>query len=1296
MSKTICPMTIHHTLVSEGAVDATDDSGHTDGKPRRLSFDSDSFTIYVDNCASRCMTNDSSHFISPLKPTDRSKRVKVKGISNFLNVEGEGTIRWRWEDDQGRVHQHIIRGALYVPNLPFCLLSPQHWAKQADDNYPRRRGTYCGTYDDACELHWDQRQYRRTLRWDPATNTASFRSASGATTYRVFTAAVEEELGLENDEHVCYQTNVHLVSDDEGNDEDSSAPTDEHSADPTLPTDDLTTLPTERSLPLSTDGIDEENLFDLTDDHSRRELRPPPNVIEDEDEALAADNVQAELLRWHHRLGHLSFNKIRLLSSLGILPRRLTTVRPPKCPGCIYGAMTKRPWRTKAQSNKGKIYLATKPGDCVSVDQLESNTPGFIAQLKGSLTKQRYRAATIFVDHYSRLSYVYLQRGLTSDETLKAKRAFEAYARSHNVQIKHYHCDNGRFSDNAFIDDVTKRGQTISYCGVNAHFQNGIAEKRIRDLQERARKMLLHAKSRWPSAIELNLWPYAVRTANHLMATLPDKDDGSCPLERFASTTVSPRLKANHTFGCPIYALHNRLQSDGRIPKWNSRARLGVYLGPSPRHASSVSLVLNLNTGLVSPQFHVQHDDFFETVRPTAGHGLTSSLWQQLAGLRKGSTASPSSEGATPSSEGGTAATTTEAIPEGTTATNGQADAPIADTANENDDAEPPNASDGSTEAANVRRSGRSRRLTLRMEESQQLRAERHVAYSAQYDEYYDVLHEDDYQLQDDMEDPIAFLASSSADTMYFHQAMKEPDAQQFRKAIVKEINAHIDGNHWELVPRSEVPEGARILPAVWSMKRKRDIKTRQVYKHKARLNIDGSKQRYGIDYFETHAPVVTWVTILILLVLSIINRWHTRQIDFVQAYPQAPIEFDMYMELPKGIETRYGNGKTHVLKLLKNLYGQRQAHRVWAEHLSAGLQKIGFVPSTVDPCMFYRDSVIFVVYVDDGIFLGPNSNDIDKAIAELKAEGFDIEDQGDIADYLGVNVERVDGDKIKLSQPHLIDEIIRDVNLSSRAQSKSTPAAPTKILHRDQSAPAFNHRFNYRSVIGKLNFLEKSTCPDISYAVHQAARFSSDPRKSHGEAVERIAQYLKSRRNEGLILDPQSNKSIECYADADFSGNYIKHTAADDPSTAKSRTGYIITFAGVPIIWKSKLQTQVALSSCEAEYIALSDSLLEVKPMMALLDEMKSYGFDVVSTEPTVYCKAFEDNSGALELARTPKLRPRTKHINIKYHHFRDHVRSGKIKIYPVKSEDQLADVLTKPLPQNLFLRFRKLILRF
>jgi hypothetical protein len=197
----------------------------------------------------------------------------------------------------------------------------------------------------------------------------------------------------------------------------------------------------------------------------------------------------------------------------------------------MYGAMTKQPWRTKAQQDNSKIKSVTRPGDCLSIDQLESPTPGFVAQLKGALTKKQYRAATVFVNHASRLSYIHLQQGLTLAETVEAKRAFEAYARSHGVSIKHYHANNGRFADNAFIDSVARSGQTISYCGVNAHFQNGIAEKRIRDLQEQARKQLLHAKSRWPSAIEINLWPYALRTANDIRNTIPDKEDGSSPLE---------------------------------------------------------------------------------------------------------------------------------------------------------------------------------------------------------------------------------------------------------------------------------------------------------------------------------------------------------------------------------------------------------------------------------------------------------------------------------------------------------------------------------------------------------------------------------------------------------------------------------------------------------------------------------------------------------------------------------------------------------------------------------------------
>jgi hypothetical protein len=169
---------------------------------------------------------------------------------------------------------------------------------------------------------------------------------------------------------------------------------------------------------------------------------------------------------------------------------------------------------------------------------------------------------------------------------------------------------------------------------VDAHFQSGIAEKRIRDLQEPARKQLLHAKARWSSAVTTNLWQYALINTQQMRNYLPDSKDGTCPFERFSGVEVATNLKSNHTFGCPVYALSSKLASGNTIPKWNSRARVGLYIGPSPSHARNVSLVLSLDTGLVSPQFHVQHDDFFDTAIPKAGNPAILSHWQKLYGIR--------------------------------------------------------------------------------------------------------------------------------------------------------------------------------------------------------------------------------------------------------------------------------------------------------------------------------------------------------------------------------------------------------------------------------------------------------------------------------------------------------------------------------------------------------------------------------------------------------------------------------------------------------------------------------------
>ena len=174
---------------------------------------------------------------------------------------------------------------------------------------------------------------------------------------------------------------------------------------------------------------------------------------------------------------HLSFLKLKLLAALGEIPKRLANIQPPVCAGCAFGAMTKVPWQSKG--GETPVFTATKPGQCVSVDHMESTQVGFFAQLKGALTLRRYQAATVYVDHFSGYKYIHLMSHLSSEETIAAKIAFERHASNLGITILHYHTDNGQFHDNAFHAACEQGGQCLTFYGVNAHFQNGRAEKAI-------------------------------------------------------------------------------------------------------------------------------------------------------------------------------------------------------------------------------------------------------------------------------------------------------------------------------------------------------------------------------------------------------------------------------------------------------------------------------------------------------------------------------------------------------------------------------------------------------------------------------------------------------------------------------------------------------------------------------------------------------------------------------------------------------------------------------------------------
>ena len=411
--------------------------------------------------------------------------------------------------------------------------------------------------------------------------------------------------------------------------------------------------------------------------------------------------------------------------------------------------------------------------------------------------------------------------------------------------------------------------------------------------------------------------------------------------------------------------------------------------------------------------------------------------------------------------------------------------------------------------------------------------------------------------------------------------------------------------------------------------------------------------------------------------------------VDFTNAFAQATLKEEVYVALPQGYEPTHGNHV--VLKLNKSLYGLVQAPLSWYNHLSKGLRDCGFEQSKNDPCLFYGNGVMVLAYVDDCIFFSKDSSKIDAVIEKLR-KTFDLtvddvqEDaQVDVFSYLGVQVTIDKAGVVTFLQPGLIKKVLKYCGMSD-CNKKWTPAG-TEPLGTDANGPLPNATWEYATAIGMLLYLSSNSRPDIQYAVHQCARFTHNPRLSHQHAILRICRYLKATEDKGLSFKPTQQLTLDCYVDADFAGLYnVEHQ--NDPVCVKSRTGFVLTLGGCPLLWSSKLQTEIALSTTEAEYIALSQSMRALLPMRSLLKEVGANLQLSYSNESVVKTRVWEDNNGALQLATNPhKVSIQTKHLAVKYHFFWHHIATnGEIRVLKVDTTEQIADIFTKGLPADTF----------
>ncbi|SCZ88451.1 BZ3500_MvSof-1268-A1-R1_Chr2-1g04419 [Microbotryum saponariae] len=492
-----------------------------------------------------------------------------------------------------------------------------------------------------------------------------------------------------------------------------------------------------------------------------------------------------------------------------------------------------------------------------------------------------------------------------------------------------------------------------------------------------------------------------------------------------------------------------------------------------------------------------------------------------------------------------------------------------------------------------------------------------------------------------------AELVAPARDPPHWRAAMASPQADEWRLAAHDEFDSlSRDFSAFTPIDQSLVPDDAKIIGSRFVFRTKRD-QFGKIKSYKGRLVTRGDSQRSGIDFDETFAPA-----------------------DIDKAYLHGKLDKPLYMRVPEGIALP---GK--VLQLHRSLYGLRQAGRIWNDEIDSTLLGLGYVATESDHCVYIKTvgdvHHYIALYVDDLLMIGPSLPEIERTLQGLE-RCYGVKRLGEVEYVLGIQIRRSSDGSITLSQEQCLKDILARFGMSN-AHPVATPMKSDLHLEIEINPAPFADRTRYLQAIGSLMYASTGTRPDLAYAVGYLARFSQSPSEAAWGAVKHAFRYRAGTLSHGLRYSRGDPAPVIGYSDCNWGACVL---------SSKSTMGYAFLYAGGAISWSSRLQSRVADSTCDAEYLALSHAGKEAIFLRQLFGEL-----GLPSSAPTL---VLGDNQGANALTKNPVFHARTRHIRLREHFVRDMVALGDIAVQYINTADMTADIFTKALARDLFARHR------